>query len=125
MTFDLCFLSLGLNSGLSLIFGDEITFVLFECIVLLKLEKINSKAINVKIEYLNFIHKNVGESINANARKYHVHMALTRTLNEKLREIAQVIQEQNYTPEQYDPQFGALKGNNTASDGAFILFYLK
>lgn len=77
------------------------------------------------IAYLNFIHKNVGDSINANAKKYHVHMALTRTLNEKLREIAQVIQEQNYTPEQYDPQFGALKGNNTASDGAFILFYLK
>lgn len=77
------------------------------------------------IQYLNFIHKNVSESINANAKKYHVHMALTRTLNEKLREIAKVIQEQNYSPEQYDPQLGALKGNNTASDGAFILFYLK
>lgn len=77
------------------------------------------------IEYLNFIHKNVGESINANAKKYHVHMALTRTLNEKLRDLAKVIQEQHYSTEQYDPQFGTLKGNNTDSDGAFILFYLK
>src|SRR5690606_3523222 len=45
-------------------------------------------------EYLNYIHKQVSESINANAKKYHVHMALTRTLNEKLRETALAIREQ-------------------------------
>lgn len=77
------------------------------------------------IEYLNHIHKQVSESINANAKKYHVHMALTRTLNEKLREIAQVIQEQKYSPDQYDPKFGTLPTDNFLADGAFILFYLK
>ncbi|MCB0541132.1 MAG: hypothetical protein KDE33_26735 [Bacteroidetes bacterium] len=77
------------------------------------------------IEYLNYIHKQVSESINANAKKYHVHMALTRTLNEKLRETAQAIQEQEYSPNQYDPTFGVLPTDTSTADGAYILFYLK
>lgn len=77
------------------------------------------------IEYLNYIHRQVSESINANAKKYHVHMALTRTLNEKLRETAQAIQEQEYSPDQYDPKFGVLPTNTSTADGAYILFYLK
>ncbi|MCK9324038.1 MAG: hypothetical protein M0P69_00935 [Bacteroidales bacterium] len=76
-------------------------------------------------EYLNHLHKQVNESINANAKKYHVHMALTRTLNEKLREIARVIQEQNYSPEQYDPKFGTLQTTTSTNDEAFIICYLK
>ncbi|MBN7816846.1 DUF6617 family protein [Algoriphagus pacificus] len=77
------------------------------------------------LEYLNYIHKQVSESINTNAKKYHVHMALTRTLNEKLRETAQAIQEQEYSPNQYDPTFGVLPTDTSIADGAYILFYLK
>lgn len=77
------------------------------------------------IEFLNHLHRQVGENINANAKKYHVQMALTRTLHSKLRDTAEVILAQKYTQEQFDPKFGALETDSLVSDGAFILFYLK
>lgn len=77
------------------------------------------------IHFLNYLHMQVREAINEKARKYHVHMALTRTLNEKLKETAQVIQEHDYNPKQYDHRLGSLPANTPNTDAAFIIGYLQ
>lgn len=77
------------------------------------------------ITYLNRLHQSVADGINENAKKYHVHMALTRTIHEMLNEIARVIKERKYTPEQYDPKYEKLPDDMQLSDEAFILDYLK
>ncbi|MEX2335704.1 MAG: DUF6617 family protein [Fulvivirga sp.] len=77
------------------------------------------------IQFLNYIHTQVSESINANAKKYHIHMALTRTLKEKLNETAQIINDRNYSPETFDPKFGILQESAQLADEAYVLYLLK
>ena len=71
------------------------------------------------IDYLNTVHTNVVDSINDNAKKYHVQWALTRTIPQKLKEVQQVIQQRNCT----EPR--QIQDNSPTGDEAFILFYLK
>jgi len=80
---------------------------------------------NEATQFLNYIHTQVEESINDNSKKYHVHMALSRTLKEKLNETAQVINDRNYSPETFDPKYGNLQGNQIIADEAYILYLLK
>lgn len=80
---------------------------------------------NQATQFLNYIHTQVSESLNDNSKKYHVHMALSRTLKEKLNETAQVINDRNYSPETFDPKFGVLQGSSQIADEAYILHLLK
>ena len=77
------------------------------------------------IAYLNSLHQSVADGINENAKKYHVHIALTRTIHAMLNDIAKVIKERDYSPEQYDPKYGKLPDDTQLSDEAYILDYLK
>ena len=77
------------------------------------------------IQYLNDLHTNVTEGLTENAKKYHVQWALTRTLPQKLKEVNQVIEEREYTSEQFEPQHGSIKGNASTGDSAFATHYLK
>lgn len=80
---------------------------------------------NQATQFLNYIYTQVSESLNDNSKKYHVHMALSRTLKEKLNEAAQVINDRNYSPETFDPKFGVLQGSSQIADEAYILHLLK
>lgn len=80
---------------------------------------------NESTQFLNYIHKQIEESLNDNSKKYHVHMALSRTLKEKLNETSQVINDRNYSPETFDPKYGNLQGSQLIADEAYILYLLK
>jgi hypothetical protein len=80
---------------------------------------------NQAIAFLNSLHICVSEAPVENSKRYHVHMALTRTLSALLSDISRVIKERQYTPAQYDPKFDKLPDDPQLSDEAFILDYLK
>lgn len=77
------------------------------------------------IRFLNNLHKSVEEAVNENESKYHVHWALTRTLPQKLKELAQVLNERQYTPEQYQPKTGFISQDKVLADESFVMHYLK
>ncbi len=77
------------------------------------------------IRFLNNLHKAVEEAVNDNEKKYHVHWALTRTLPQKLKELAQVLNERQYHEEQYQPKTGLSSQDKVLADESFIIHYLK
>lgn len=77
------------------------------------------------IRFLNNLHKAVEEAVNDNEKKYHVHWALTRTLPQKLKELAQVLNERQYQEEQYQPKTGLSSQDKVLADESFIIHYLK
>ncbi|HPT70313.1 MAG TPA: hypothetical protein PKW50_09200 [Syntrophomonas sp.] len=80
---------------------------------------------HVATGFLNELHSEISLSIDQYARKYLVNMALTRTLNGKLQEVARVMEEHGYTGEQtrYDESKSAeVKANE---DENYIIGYLK
>lgn len=77
------------------------------------------------IRFLNNLHRAVEEAVNDNERKYYVHWALTRTLPQKLKELAQVLNERQYHAEQYQPNTGLSSQDKVLADESFIIHYLK
>lgn len=77
------------------------------------------------IKYLNSFHDDITNSINDNARKYHIHIAISKIIHSKLIDVSQIIQERNYSTEQFDPKYGKLQSSREHAEDAFIIFYLK
>jgi|GEM_PF-986805 len=77
------------------------------------------------IRFLNLIHQQINDSINDQAKNYLVHMALTRSLNEKLNEVHQIIMERDYNQDVLNSPLVSSKTAPTQADDAYILFYLK
>ena len=77
------------------------------------------------IRFLNQLDTNVKDAINENAKKYFVHFALTRTLSQKLKETAKVIEERDYSPNQIDPQRGAPNRNTKLGNESYTIHFLK
>ncbi|NPD86441.1 hypothetical protein HNS38_16835 [Lentimicrobium sp. L6] len=77
------------------------------------------------IRYLNDLHSDVSEALNKNEKSYLVHFALTKTFSQKIKETAQVIQERNYSPEQFDLSKQSKPIDNSHADESYILHLLK
>lgn len=80
---------------------------------------------NEATRFLNELHTYITESINDKARAFYVDYALTRTLNQKLLDLAIELQKRACEPDDFLPMEG---GNNTPvakADDSYILLYLK
>ena len=77
------------------------------------------------IRFLNLIHQQINDSINDQAKNYLVHMALTRSLNEKLNEVHQIIMERDCNQDILASTPGSVKVDPIQADDAYILFYIK
>lgn len=77
------------------------------------------------IRYLNGLHLDISEALNKNEKSYIVNFALTKTLSQKIKETAQVIQGKNYSPEQFDLSNQNKLTNRSQSDESYILHLLK
>jgi len=77
------------------------------------------------ITYLNDLHSEISAALNYNEKSYLVHVALTKLVSQKLKETHQVIQERNYTPEQFDLKLQTKKVDTNTADESYILHLLK
>ncbi len=80
---------------------------------------------NEATRFLNELHSYITESINDKARVFHVNYALTRTLNQKLLDLAIELQKRACSADDFLPM---KSGNNTPvakADDSYILLYLK
>jgi hypothetical protein len=77
------------------------------------------------IAYLNDLHSEINAALNDNEKSYLVHVALTKLISQKLKEAAQVIQERNYTTEQFDLKLQNKKVETNIADESYVLHLLK
>ncbi len=77
------------------------------------------------IKYLNGLHSDISEALNKNEKSYLVHFALTKTLSQKIKETAQVIQERKYSPGQFDLSKQNKPTDNSRADESYILHLQK
>lgn len=75
--------------------------------------------------YLNDLHTNISEALNEDEKSYLVYFAINKLISQKLKEIAQVITEREYTPEQFDQNRPSKKVEPSIADEAYILHLLK
>lgn len=75
--------------------------------------------------YLNDLHTNISEALNEDEKSYLVYFAINKLISQKLKEIAQVITEREYTPEQFDQNRPSKKVEPGIADEAYILHLLK
>jgi hypothetical protein len=74
------------------------------------------------IRYLNGFHAEISEALSDNEKSYLIHFALNKLISQKIKEIAQVIQERGYTPEQFDLKH---QSNKNIADESYIIHLLK
>ncbi len=77
------------------------------------------------IRYLNDLHSEIAEALNQNEKSYIIHFALTKTLSQKIKETAQLIQERNYSPEQFDLSKQNKPTEKSQANESYILHLLK
>ncbi|HPT01410.1 MAG TPA: hypothetical protein PLJ84_02350 [Bacteroidales bacterium] len=80
---------------------------------------------NAANRFLNEFHNEISLSIDQHAKKYLIHMALTRTLNDKLQDVARVMEEHGYALEQHGFQESNSPEGAVNEDGNYITSYLK
>ncbi len=80
---------------------------------------------NEAIRFLNELHTYISESINDKARSFHVDYALTRTLNQKLLDLAIELQKRACEPDDFLPMEGGNTTPTAKADDSYILLYLK
>ena len=77
------------------------------------------------IAYLNDLHSEINAALSDNEKSYLVHVALTKLISQKLKETAPVIQERDYTPEQFDLKLQNKKVNINIANESYVLHLLK
>ena len=77
------------------------------------------------IAYLNDLHSEINAALSDNEKSYLVHVALTKLISQKLKETAQVIQERDFTLEQFDIKPQNKKVNTNIADESYVLHLLK
>lgn len=77
------------------------------------------------INYLNGLHAEISQALSENEKSYLVHFTMDKLISQKLKETAQIIQERNYTPEQFDLNQQAKQTDTRKADESYILHLLK
>lgn len=77
------------------------------------------------IAYLNDLHSDISAALSDNEKTYLIHVVLSKLISQKLKETVQVIQERNYSPEQFDLKLQTKKVDNNTADESYILHLLK
>jgi hypothetical protein len=80
---------------------------------------------NEATRFLNELHSYITESINDKARAFHVDYALTRTLNQKLHDLAIELQKRACDADDFLPMEGGNTTPAAKADDSYILLYLK
>ncbi len=77
------------------------------------------------IKFINQLKGNVEGSLTHDAKKYHVNWALTRTLKQKLTEVAEIFKQRGYLPDDYTPGLRGIELGGFKADESYIFHYLK
>lgn len=77
------------------------------------------------ISYLNDLHSEVTVALNDNEKSYLINFALNKLVSHKLKETAQLIEERDYTPEQFDVKQQSKLTDTKIADESYILHLLK
>jgi len=77
------------------------------------------------IRFLKELHSEIAEALNQNEKSYLVHFALTKNLFQKIKDTAQLIQERNYSPDQFDLSKQNKSTDISQADESYILHLLK
>jgi len=77
------------------------------------------------IAFLNLIHQQLKDSINDQAKTYLVHMALTRTLSTKFKEVQQILIDRDCMTDVFISTYDLTKVSPSQADEAYILSMLK
>lgn len=75
--------------------------------------------------FLNELHSEITDALNQNEKLYIINLTLKKTLSQKIKETAQVIQERDYSPEQFDLSKHNKSTDNSKADESYILHLLK
>jgi len=77
------------------------------------------------IRFLNILHSEISDSLNQQEKKYNIYVALSKILTPKLNEIAKIIKDRGYTPEQFDLSIKNTSITINIANQSYILHYLK
>ena len=77
------------------------------------------------ISFLNKLNKEIENANNESEKAYIIHQALTKTLWQKIKETAELIQERNYSPDQFDLSKQNKSPNQSEANESYIIHLLK
>jgi len=77
------------------------------------------------IAYLNNLHSEINAALSDNEKSYLIYHALTKLISQKLKETAQIIQQRNYSPEQFDLKLQNEKVDSNIANESYVLHLLK
>ncbi len=77
------------------------------------------------IQYLNYLHADITAALSDAEQHYLIHIALNKVISQKIKEVALVIQERAYTPEQFDLSQQPKFNDPSIANESYILHLLK